>query len=143
MAFAEERPVKKTILVIDDTVKILNIVKFFLEEEGYKVETAADPLDGIAIAQKGGIDLIVLDIMMPRMDGYQVYRLLKKDAATRDIPVIMLTAKVVIMSTPKDFFYGLYGFLSKPFTKKKLVDTVNGIFHLTGSEAPDAARESP
>lgn len=131
----------KTVLVIDDTVKILNIVKFFLEEEGYKVEAADDPEKGIVIAQKGGIDLVVLDIMMPRMDGYQVYRILKGDDRTSDIPVIMLTAKVVIMSTPKDFFYGLYGFLSKPFTKKKLVDTVNAILDKTGEETPGTSPE--
>lgn len=122
----------KTILIIDDTINILNIVKYFLTNEGYKVKTASDPLVGIEVAKTSQIDLLILDIMMPKMNGYQVYEILKQDEKTKYIPVIMLTAKAVIDTTPRSFFYGLYGFLSKPFTREKLVGMVKDILDLTG-----------
>jgi len=122
---------KPTILAIDDTKRVLEIIKYFLEQEGYTVKASADPVEGLKLAQAGGVDLILLDIMMPGMDGYAVYDNLKKDARTRDVPVIMLTAKAIIMHTPKDFFYGLYGFLAKPFSRAQLVKTVHDVFKMT------------
>jgi CheY-like chemotaxis protein len=121
----------QTILAIDDSKKILDILRFFLENEGYSVKTVGDPYEGIQVAQQGGIDLILLDIMMPGMDGYTVFDNLKKDSRTRDIPVIMLTAKAIILHTPKDFFFGLYGFLAKPFTKQQLVKVVGEALRIT------------
>ena len=127
-----------TILAIDDSKKILDIIKYFLEQEGYTVKAVPDPLEGIKIAKEGGIDLILLDIMMPGMDGYTVCDTLKKDEKTRDVPVIMLTAKAIILHTPKDFFYGLYGFLAKPFSKQQLTKVVSEALRLTKS--PDEPR---
>jgi CheY-like chemotaxis protein len=120
--------------VIDDVKRILDIVRLFLEQEGYIVKTAQDPYEGIKIAQEGGIDLVILDIMMPGLDGYKVYEIMKSDERTRDIPIIMLTAKAVIMNTPKEFFYGLYGFLSKPFTKGDLLKIVEDVLRLTKAD---------
>jgi len=122
-----------TILAIDDSKKILDIIKYFLEQEGYAVKAVPDPLEGIKIAKAGGIDLILLDIMMPGMDGYTVCDTLKKDDATKDIPVVMLTAKAIILHTPKDFFYGLYGFLAKPFSKQQLTKVVSEALRLTNT----------
>lgn len=120
-----------TILAIDDTKKILDIIRYFLEQEGYIVKTASDPLEGIKIAQDEPVDLILLDIMMPGMDGYAVFDQLKKVPKTREIPVIMLTAKAIIMHTPKDFFYGLYGFLAKPFSRQQLVKMTTEVLKMT------------
>jgi len=122
-----------TILAIDDSKKILDIIKYFLEQEGYAVKTVDDPLEGIKVAKQGGIDLILLDIMMPGMDGYTVFDTLKRDAAARDVPVIMLTAKAIILHTPKDFFYGLYGFLAKPFSKQQLLKVVGEALRITNA----------
>ena len=127
-----------TILAIDDSKKILDIIKYFLEQEGYTVKAVGDPVEGIKVAKAGGIDLILLDIMMPGMDGYTVCDTLKKDDTTRDIPVIMLTAKAIILHTPKDFFYGLYGFLAKPFSKQQLTKVVSEALRLTKTEEPPA-----
>lgn len=121
----------QTILIIDDAVHILDITKHFLVQEGYEVKTAADPKDGITIAQEGGLALIILDIMMPGMNGYQVFEVLKKDTRTANIPVIMLTARAVIENTPRPFFFGLYGVLSKPFQRWRLVQMVRDITDLT------------
>lgn len=123
-----------TILAIDDTKKILDIIRYFLEQEGYQVKTAFDPAEGIRLALQGQVDLILLDIMMPGMDGYSVCDQLKKDPRTRDIPIIMLTAKAIIMHTPKDFFYGLYGFLAKPFSRQQLVKMTTDILRMTKSK---------
>ncbi|HUR38402.1 MAG TPA: response regulator [Planctomycetota bacterium] len=120
-----------TILAIDDSKKILDIIKYFLENEGYNVKAVGDPFEGIQVAQQGGIDLILLDIMMPGMDGYTVFDNLKKDSRTREVPVVMLTAKAIILHTPKDFFYGLYGFLAKPFSKQQLLKVVSEALRLT------------
>lgn len=121
----------KTILIIDDAIHILDITKHFLVQEGYEVKTASDPQEGIKIAQSGGIDMIILDIMMPVMNGYQVFEVLKKDPRTQLIPVIMLTARAVIENTPRPFFFGLYGVLSKPFQRWRLVQMVRDILDLT------------
>ena len=119
-----------SILIIDDTVHILEITKHFLQQEGYEVFTASDPYKGIERAKQGGVDLIILDIMVPGLNGYQVFEILKKDPTTVSIPVIMLTARAVIENTPRPFFYGLYGVLSKPFQRWRLVQMVKDIFVL-------------
>lgn len=124
-----------TVLAIDDSTKILDIIKYFLEQEGYTVKTCPDPVKGLELAQAGGIDLILLDIMMPGMDGYTVFDKLKKSQATKETPVIMLTAKAIILHTPKDFFYGLYGFLAKPFSKQQLVKVVGEALRVTRTKS--------
>ena len=123
-----------TILAIDDTKKILDILRYFLEQEGYTVVTTQNPREGVDLALEHSPDLILLDIMMPGMDGYAVSDRLKEHASTKDIPVIMLTAKAVIMNTPKDFFYGLYGFLSKPFSRPQLLGMVGEVLKVTREE---------
>ncbi|MBI3096970.1 MAG: response regulator [Planctomycetes bacterium] len=127
----------KTILVIDDTPRILNIIQYFLEAEGYSVKTAGDPLLGLKMVGELGPDLIILDIMMPKMNGYQVFEKLRENEKTQQIPVIMLTAQAVIENTPRAFFFGLYGVLAKPFTRSQLVARVKNILSLT--EGRDAS----
>ena len=124
-----------TILAIDDSTKILDIIKYFLEQEGYVVKTCADPVKGLELARQGGVDLILLDIMMPGMDSYTVYDKLKKSQPTQETPVIMLTAKAIILHTPKDFFYGLYGFLAKPFSKQQLLKVVSEALRVTKTKS--------
>ncbi len=125
-----------TILAIDDTKRILDIVRYFLEREGYIVKTTTDPKDGLATALAGGIDLVLLDIMMPGMDGYTLCDTLKKDPKTADMPVIMLTAEAIVHHTPKDFFYGLYGVLAKPFSRDQLLKVVGDTLKMT-KKAPE------
>ena len=132
----------KRILAIDDDKKILNIIRLFLEGEGYKVRTAQDPKKGLAMARKGNFDLILLDIMMPGMDGYEVCRKLNEDSRTKETPVIMLTARAIILNTPPNVFYGLYGFLSKPFSGARLFKIVADVFRVTGEPAGKRTRAS-
>jgi two-component system alkaline phosphatase synthesis response regulator PhoP len=81
------------ILVVDDEAYIVELVKFNLEKEGYEVVVAHDGLKALDMVRTEEPDLIILDIMLPRMDGLEVCRLVKQDQALKAIPIIMLTAK--------------------------------------------------
>jgi CheY-like chemotaxis protein len=119
------------ILVADDNETNRDILATRLEANGYEVLHAADGEEALAVTRERRPDLILLDIMMPGMDGYTVFDNLKKDQRTREVPVVMLTAKAIILHTPKDFFYGLYGFLAKPFSKQQLLKVVSEALRLT------------
>ena len=101
------------ILVADDEEDIRLIIKFALEDKGYKVITASDGAEAVAIADKGKIDLIILDAAMPKMDGYEACKRLKKDSKTKDIPVIFLTAIDLQKDKLKSQRVGAIKFISK------------------------------
>jgi len=125
---------KKTILVVDDMVQIRNILQFSLHKEGYDVILADNGAD--AIKQVSGddslfsktVDLIILDIMMPKMDGYEVLKKLRSSDSTKDIPVIFLTAKAQKKDLAKGIEAGANDYLVKPF---KLADLFKKIKQLT------------
>ncbi len=114
---------KETILVVDDTTINLDIAVELLGEK-YEVAVAMSGERAINIAQKGNIDLILLDIMMPEMDGYETCRKLKEDDKTKDIPVIFITAKSDEDSIEKGFDIGGVDYVSKPFKHKELLARV-------------------
>ncbi|MDC7239098.1 MAG: response regulator transcription factor [Spirochaetales bacterium] len=109
------------ILIIEDESDIRELISFNLEMSGYEVATAADGEEGLEKASRGGMDLIILDIMLPGIDGYQVCKYLKKDIETRDIPVLMLTAR----AEDDDVVYGLEtgadDYMTKPFSPRVLI----------------------
>ena len=84
---------KETILIVDDEEDILELIKFNLKGEGYNILQAMTGEEGIKIAKQSCPDLMVLDLMLPGIDGLEVTRYLKKNDATTDIPIVMLTAK--------------------------------------------------
>lgn len=116
-----ERP---RVLIVDDEPDIVESIKFRLETEDIDCITANDGEEGLAKAQNERPDLILLDVMMPKMNGYKVARLLKFDAAYSDIPIIMLTAR----SQEKDIDLGeetgADEYVTKPFDMEKLVELV-------------------
>ena len=124
-----------TVLAIDDTPSVLDVIRLFLETRGFVVRTETDAKKGVALAQAGGIDLVLLDIIMPEMDGYQVWDLLKADERTKEIPVIMLTAQAILTHTPKDFLFGLYGYVAKPFSRDQLLSVVSNAMRLTKQDS--------
>ena len=115
---------RKRILVVDDEPKIRKFIKETLELREYDVSTAASGPDAIQQLRTNGIDLILLDLIMPVMDGYEVYHLLKEDPLTKDIPVIVVTAK----GERKDRELGLesasYNYIIKPFPVEELLGKV-------------------
>jgi CheY-like chemotaxis protein len=111
----------KRILAVDDEPHILKLVAFSLKSGGYEVLEAADGLSAISIARAEQPDLILMDVMMPALDGYEACRRLKADPETAQIPVIMLTAKTQAAEHKTGEAAGAEGYINKPFTPKDLV----------------------
>ena len=118
---------KPRILVVDDEIYIVHILDFSLGMEGYEVVTALDGEQALEKAQSEKPDLIVLDIMMPKLDGYETCKRLKADAATQDIPVILLSAKGRNIDQKVGFEVGADDYITKPFSPRKLVERINAI----------------
>ena len=127
------------ILIVDDESAIRQMVCLALSQSSYDCIEAADTAEAQAKILADMPDLILLDWMLPGLSGVEYSRRLRREKLTRDIPVIMLTAKAVITHTPKGFFYGLYGYLSKPFSQKDLLTMVTNILEMTGKPSPPGA----
>ena len=113
------------ILVVDDDRLLRQMVRDFLEVADFAVAEAVDGPDGLAQATTGLPDLILLDLMMPGMDGYTVCRQLKANPATRDLPVIFLTASPDLSLNRQAYAAGAVACLTKPFRREALVAVVN------------------
>ena len=118
---------RRRILVADDEIYILHILEFSLNLEGYDVISASSGAEALSKVVKERPDLVVLDIVMPETDGYEVCRRLKSDERTRDIPVIFLSAK----DTPTDQEVGMRlgadAYITKPFSPQRLIDCIQGL----------------
>jgi len=134
----KEMNTKTHILVVDDNRSVVRIIQVLLQKEGFEVLTAFDGLEGLQKAQEEKPDLIILDIVMPRLDGYEVCRLLQDDPDTAAIPVLILTVKgqvddpdigdqaleTGIRERMDGYEAGAIEFLSKPIKAKELLDRV-------------------
>jgi two-component system alkaline phosphatase synthesis response regulator PhoP len=118
---------KGKILVVDDEIYIVHILDFSLGMEGYSVVTALDGEQALEKARTEKPDLIVLDIMMPKLDGYETCKRLKADDATKAIPVILLSAKGRNVDQKVGFEVGADDYITKPFSPRKLVERINAI----------------
>ena len=116
---------KGNILVVDDEAYIVHILEFSLGMEGYEVVTAFDGEEAIVKAEREGPDLIVLDIMMPKLDGYETCRRLKTIDKTKNIPVILLSAKGRSMDQRVGLDAGADEYITKPFSPRKLVERIS------------------
>jgi DNA-binding response OmpR family regulator len=115
------------ILVVDDEPNIVKMVKSRLEANGYQVITAAGGQEGLIKAKAELPDLVVLDIMMPGMDGTQVGQALKLNAATNNIPVVFLTCLVEENEVPKQHIVAGNFILAKPFKAEELLEMIKKI----------------
>lgn len=115
---------EKRILVADDDPVILRLIQVNLELEGYQVLTANNGQEAVDMATAELPDLVILDIMMPRLDGYQACEQLKSAEATKQIPVIFLSAKAQQGDIEKGKSYGVVDYLTKPFDPSDLLDVV-------------------
>ncbi len=116
---------KGKILVVDDEIYIVHILDFSLGMEGYEVVTALDGEQALEKRKVEKPDLIVLDIMMPKLDGYEVCKAIKSDPETRQIPVILLSAKGRNVDQKMGFDVGADDYITKPFSPRKLVERIN------------------
>ncbi len=118
---------KQTILVVDDENDILTLLKYNLEKGGFNVLSSQDGPEAINTAEKERPDLIILDIMLPSMEGTEVCRILKGNGGTRDIPIIMLTAKGDEIDRIVGFELGADDYIIKPFSPRELVLRVKAV----------------
>lgn len=136
------RPGKpKKILVVDDERHIVRLVQVNLERAGYQVVAAFDGKEALKKVSSEKPDLVVLDVMMPYMDGFQVLKQMKADAASKDIPVIMLTAKAQDADVFRGWASGVDMYLTKPFNPLELMTFVKRIFEAAGEEGGEKTYE--
>ncbi len=115
---------KKRILVIDDEPNLLEVIRLRLEANDYEVLTAQDPLAGLEIAKEEMPDLIIMDVIMPKVNGLRLLRILKREDETKDIPVIILSVKWHDNNHKAGVDAGADYYLTKPYDPKELLDTV-------------------
>jgi len=109
------------ILIIEDEEDILTALQIRLVANGYEIISASDGPEGLRKARTDGPDLIILDIMLPKLDGYQIARMLKYDENYRNIPIIMLTAKVQQSDVKQGLESGADAYMTKPFKGEELL----------------------
>ncbi len=125
----------KTILVVDDEERLLSLLKAYLEQEGFRVVTADSGRTALFQSRYEKPDLIVLDIMMPEMDGYEFMRLHSRES---DIPIIMLTAKVEESDKIVGLELGADDYVTKPFSPRELTARIRAVLRRAGKSAPEA-----
>lgn len=117
----------KKILVVDDEPDISKLIKARMESAGYSVFTAFDGAEALKAVKENMPDLILLDVMLPKMDGYQVCRLLKFDEKSKHIPIIMLTARAGESDKEKSVEAGADAYLTKPFQTEELLSKISSL----------------
>lgn len=125
-AQTKEQP-ELTVLVIDDDENIIELIKLGLKYEGFRVESTSTGPDGLAAAQRLNPNLIILDLMLPEMDGLEVCNRLRANPTTRDIPILMLTAKDEVRDRVAGLETGADDYLAKPFNFEELVARLHAI----------------
>ena len=130
---------KGKILVVDDEIYIVHILDFSLGMEGYEVVTALDGEQALEKLKSDKPDLIVLDIMMPKLDGYEVCKAIKSNPETRQIPVILLSAKGRNVDQKLGFDVGADDYITKPFSPRKLVERINQLLGQAVTEKPTSS----
>ncbi|MDA7672481.1 response regulator transcription factor [Akkermansiaceae bacterium] len=117
----------QNILIIEDEVDIAELIAMNLQREGFSVETIHDGREGLALVLKNQPDLVVLDLMIPTMDGYQVLKEMQRDTRSHSIPVLMLTARSQIEDRILGLEKGADDYMTKPFSPRELVLRVKAI----------------
>jgi two-component system phosphate regulon response regulator PhoB len=130
------------ILIIDDEEDVIDLLSLHLRKAGYALSTAADGATGLRIAREESPALIILDLMLPKMPGLEICKVLKTDAATRDIPVLMLTAKAEEIDRIVGLEFGADDYVTKPFSPRELVLRVTAILRRGRGESADEKKLS-
>lgn len=125
---------EKTVLVVDDDVKTVELVKIYLNRDGYGVLTAYDGVEALRVARESNPDLVVLDLMLPDVDGLEVCRTLRHES---DVPIIMLTARTTDQDKLTGLDSGADDYVTKPFSPKELAARVRAVLRrLPGERGP-------
>ena len=124
------------ILVVDDEPDVLELVVYHLEKEAYRVDVADTGDKALKMARENLPSLLVLDLMLPGINGLEICRLLKRDPKTRDIPILMLTARAAEENRIKGLELGAHDYVTKPFSPRELVLRIKNLLRLT-KKSPD------
>ena len=117
----DDRPLA---LVVDDSITVRRVTERFLQRQGMRVLTAKDGLDAISVMQDAKPNIILLDIEMPRMDGYEFASHVRNDARVADVPIIMITSRVGDKHRAKAIELGVNDYLGKPYQDAQLLDAI-------------------
>ena len=126
---------KKTLLIVEDDKNISKLVKYNLEKAGYDCLTVFSGDQVLSVLRKGSFDLVILDIMLPELDGFEVCRLIKQEDKLKTIPIIMLTAKGEEVDRVVGLELGADDYMVKPFSPRELVLRVKAILRRGKAEA--------
>lgn len=118
---------KKTILVVDDEKDLLDLIEYNLKKEGFNVLKAENGEEGIAVAKEGKPDLVLLDIMMPKMDGLEAVEIMRKDDDLKNIPIIFLTARSDEKTEVEGLNKGGDDYITKPISTTKLISRIKAV----------------
>jgi len=122
----------RTVMVVDDDTDIVDLTRMILEGGGYRVVAASSGPEALQKIEQGHPDLILLDINMPGMDGFQVLRVLKVDATTSAIPVALFSIKMEVRDRLHGLQEGAFDYITKPFSCDELLGRVERIFEVLG-----------
>jgi len=125
----------KKVLVVDDDTKTVELVRLYLNRDGYRVLTAYDGVEALRLAREGHPDLIVLDLMLPGIDGLEICRILRNES---DVPIIMLTARTTDEDKLTGLDTGADDYITKPFSPRELAARIRAVLRrLPGERGPD------
>lgn len=119
---------RKKVLVVEDHAELLELLRLQFKEEGFAIATATDGVEAVRKARTHHPDLILLDVMLPELDGFAVCEILRKDANTKDIPIIMVSGLTGQLPRCAGFEVGATDFVTKPITPAALVAKVRQLF---------------
>ena len=128
---------KKTILVVDDEQDLLDLIEYNLIKEGYKVLKAENGIEALQVAKENHVDLVLLDIMMPKMDGLEVCNRMRSDMDLNQIPIIFLTARGDEKTEVEGLDTGADDYVTKPISTTKLISRIKAVLRRFGDTAEE------
>ena len=134
-------PKPKKILIVDDEADVTELLAYHLKAKGYVVETLNDPNGSISLARSLTPDLIILDVMMPDLNGIQICRMLRADPKLKQVPVIFLTAKAEEVDRVQGFETGADDYVCKPFSTKELLLRIQSVLRRSTEPAHDTPKQ--
>ena len=132
----------RKILIIEDESDVADLLTLNLRKAGFRISTAADGASGLQNARDDRPDLIILDLMLPKMSGLEVCRILKSDTATSQIPILMLTAKAEEVDRIVGLEFGADDYVTKPFSPREIVLRIRAIFR-RGEKPEESLKAGP
>jgi two-component system phosphate regulon response regulator PhoB len=128
-------PARPTILVVEDEVPLLTLLRYNLEKQGFRVDEAADGEEALLRVAEGRPDLVLLDWMLPALSGVEVCRQLRRRPGTRDLPIIMVTARTEDQDAVRALDTGADDYISKPFAMESLLARIRALLRRSGAVA--------